>query len=316
MDKPKKRCKVLVLLPVLNEEMYIERAIESLKIQYFQDWILCAQDNHSDDKTFSILTSAAENDQRIRVFSSVSRLSAAENWNLIASKALEEVESEYVVWFSGDDFFVSENYFSKLVEVMEKNENRFPVAPNFLLQSEQIPSNFKNFLNKLDSQDVSERLRNLCDEWLNVCGMYAFYNRRQFESTLTSSQGRLTNYLGSDWWWVYSVVSATPILNCPEITYRKTHHEAGWRHSNRKVMKRREILIQKYKDAVFRLPKFIYNHFYLQRYRFSIIEDNAVRSFLMKSFIRGIRDFLVVHMKIFSGFYLISKFFRTKKKSA
>jgi glycosyltransferase involved in cell wall biosynthesis len=316
MDRSKKKCKVLVLLPVLNEEKYIERAIESLRMQNFQDWILCAQDNLSDDKTYSILNLAAENDHRIKLFSSVSRLSAAENWNSIASKALEEVESEYVVWFSGDDFFVSEFYFSKLVEVMEENQNRYPVAPNFLLQSEQIPGNLKNFLNQLDSQDTSERLRKLCDEWLNVCGMYALYNRRQFESTLTSSQGRLTNYLGSDWWWVYSVVSATPILNCPEITYRKTHHESGWRHSNSKVMKRKEILIQKYTNAVFRLPKFILNHFYHQRYRFSIIEDYAVRSFLVKSIIRGIRDFLVIHVKIISGFYLISKSFRTKKKSA
>jgi hypothetical protein len=199
---------------------------------------------------------------------------------------------------------------------MEENQNRYPVAPNFLLQSEQIPDNLKNFLNQLDSQDVSERLKNLCDEWLNVCGMYALYSRSQFESTLTSSQGRLTDYLGSDWWWVYSVVCATPILNCPEITYRKTHHEAGWRHSNSKVMKRKEILIQKYTNSVFRLPKFIMNHFYHQRYRFSIIEDYAVRSFLVKSIIRCIRDFLVIHIKIFSGFYLMSKCFWTKKKSA
>lgn len=307
---------MLVLLPVLNEEKYIERAIESLKIQNFQDWILYAQDNFSDDKTYSILSLAAENDQRIRLFFSDSRLSAADNWNSIASKALGEVDSEYVVWFSGDDFFVSELYFSKLVEAMEENQNRYPVAPNFLLQSEQIPGNSKNFLNKLDSQDVRVRLRNLCDEWLNVCGMYALYSRSQFESTLTSSQGKLTNYLGSDWWWVYSVVSTTPILNCPEITYRKTHHEAGWRHSNSKAMKRKEILIQKYTNAVFRLPKFILNHFYHQRYRFSIIEDYAIRSFLVKSIIRGIQDFLLIHIKIFSGFYLISKCFRTKKKSA
>jgi len=316
MDKTKEKCKILILLPVLNEEQFIQRAIESLKIQDLRNWILCAQDNHSDDKTFSILNCAAENDQRIRVFSSVSRLSASENWNSIASKALEEIESEYVVWFSGDDFFVCENYFSKLVEIMEKAENRYPVAPNFLLQSEQIPRNLKYFLNQLDSPNVDERLRNLCDEWLNVCGMYALYNRRQFESTLNSSQGRLTNYLGSDWWWVYSVVSATPILNCPEISYRKTHHEAGWRHTNYRVLNKKEILIQKYTDTVFRLPKFIYNHFFLQRYRFSIIADYAVRSFLVKSIIRGIRDFLIIHMKIFSGFYLISKFFRTKKKSA
>jgi glycosyltransferase involved in cell wall biosynthesis len=316
MDKTKEKCKILILLPVLNEEHFIQRAIDSLEVQDLRDWILCAQDNHSNDKTFSILNSAAEKDQRIKLYSSVSRLSAAENWNSIASKAIEEVDSEYVVWFSGDDFFASEDYFSKLIEIMEKNDNRYPVAPNFLLQSEQIPTNQKYFLNQLDSPNVGERLQNLCDEWLNVCGMYALYNRRQFESTLTSSQGRLTNYLGSDWWWVYSVVSATPIFNCPEITYRKTHHEAGWRHSNNRVLNKKKILIKKYTDSVFRLPKFIYNHFFLQRYRFSIIDDYAVRSFLIKSLIRGIGDFLLIHVKIISGFYLISKFFRTKKKSA
>jgi glycosyltransferase involved in cell wall biosynthesis len=316
MDRTKEKCKVLILLPVLNEEQFIQRAIESLKIQDLRDWILCAQDNYSDDKTFSILNSAAENDQRIRLFSSFSRLSAAENWNSIASKAIAQVDSEYVVWFSGDDYLVSEDYLSKLVGIMEKTEARYPVAPNFLLQSEQKPANFKCFLNQLDSPDVHERFKNLCDDWLNVCGMYALYSRRQFESTLTSSQGRLTNYLGSDWWWVYSVVSATPILNCPEVTYRKTHHEAGWRHSSNKVFSKKKILIQKYTDSVFRLPKFIYNHFFLQRYRFSIIADYSVRSFLVKSLIRGIRDFLVIHVKIISGYYLISKFLRTKKKSA
>lgn len=58
---------VSILMPVRNEELYIQTALDSLYRQTFQNWELIAVDDGSSDKTTEILYHSTLNDKRIHV---------------------------------------------------------------------------------------------------------------------------------------------------------------------------------------------------------------------------------------------------------
>ena len=58
---------ISILMPVRNEERYLQAALDSLYRQTFADWELVAVDDGSRDRTTSILAQAARQDRRVRV---------------------------------------------------------------------------------------------------------------------------------------------------------------------------------------------------------------------------------------------------------
>ena len=83
-------CKVSVIVPVYNVEKYLERCIESLINQTFDDIEIIALNNGSIDKSLDILNYYAHKDKRIRVIN---------NKNIGVSKSrnigIEEAKGEY-----------------------------------------------------------------------------------------------------------------------------------------------------------------------------------------------------------------------------
>jgi glycosyltransferase involved in cell wall biosynthesis len=59
---------ISILLPFKNTGQYLTDCIESIVDQTEQHWELIAVDDHSDDKSFKIITAYAKNDHRIKVY--------------------------------------------------------------------------------------------------------------------------------------------------------------------------------------------------------------------------------------------------------
>ncbi|MFZ2949133.1 MAG: glycosyltransferase [Desulfuromonadaceae bacterium] len=59
--------KISILMPVRNEERYLQAALDSLYRQTFSGWELIAVDDGSSDRTAAILAEAASRDRRVRV---------------------------------------------------------------------------------------------------------------------------------------------------------------------------------------------------------------------------------------------------------
>ena len=95
-------CKVSVIVPVYNVEKYLERCIESLINQTFDDIEIIALNNGSIDKSLDILNYYAHKDKRIRVIN---------NKNIGVSKSrnigIEEAKGEYIVFVDSDDWIDS-----------------------------------------------------------------------------------------------------------------------------------------------------------------------------------------------------------------
>ena len=79
---------ISILMPVRNEERFLQAALDSLYRQSLADWELVAVDDGSSDATPGILTRAARSDPRVRVITSPGcGLVAALNLGLAACRA-------------------------------------------------------------------------------------------------------------------------------------------------------------------------------------------------------------------------------------
>jgi glycosyltransferase involved in cell wall biosynthesis len=90
-------CKVSIVLPVYNVEVFIQDTIESLLRQTFQDFELLVLDDCSTDGTVARVQ--AMNDARIRLIRNPRNLGRAGTDNA----ALEYVRGEYIAKMDGDD---------------------------------------------------------------------------------------------------------------------------------------------------------------------------------------------------------------------
>lgn len=94
--------KISVVIPVFNGEKYIQRTIESLLQQKFQNFeILCINDCSS-DSSFELLNEFSKHDERVRVFKTPENLGNAAK---VINFALDFSIGEYFVYSSQDDVF-------------------------------------------------------------------------------------------------------------------------------------------------------------------------------------------------------------------
>lgn len=104
---------VSVIVPVFNQEQYIEVCLNSIMSQSYHDVQIIVVDDGSTDSTGSIVDKLSEQDKRIEVFHIENGgVSSARNF------ALEKVKGEYIQFVDADDIILK-NMTKTLVKTME-----------------------------------------------------------------------------------------------------------------------------------------------------------------------------------------------------
>lgn len=116
MDKKNKTPYFSIVMPVYGVEEYIERAIQSIMYQTFQDWELIIVDDCTPDKSIEIADAYTKENQRIHiVHHDVNRgLSAARN------TGAEQAQGSYI-WFMDPDDYVDTDLLEQVKKSLEKN---------------------------------------------------------------------------------------------------------------------------------------------------------------------------------------------------
>lgn len=101
---------VSVIVPIYNNEAYVEKCIRSVMSQSYKNLEILAINDGSKDRSFEILQKLAEEDARIRIFDQKNAgVAAARN------KGLENAVGEYLTFVDGDDY-IGKDYISSLYE--------------------------------------------------------------------------------------------------------------------------------------------------------------------------------------------------------
>lgn len=90
---------ISIIIPVYNSENAINRCIDSIMSQVFQDWELLLIDDGCTDKSGEICDEYASKDRRIRVFHK-------ENGGVCSARnvGLDNAKGEWITFCDSDDF--------------------------------------------------------------------------------------------------------------------------------------------------------------------------------------------------------------------
>lgn len=108
--------KISVITPAYNAEKYISETIESILHQTFKDFEYIIIDDCSTDKTWKIIQSYAQKDDRIVAVKNKNNLGIAGNRN----KGVSLSGGKYVVWQDADDISLPQR-LEKQYDFMESN---------------------------------------------------------------------------------------------------------------------------------------------------------------------------------------------------
>ena len=105
--------KISVIVPVYNSEKYIERCVESIMAQTYQNWELILIDDGSVDNSFSILCEFEKQDSRIRVFHQNNM-----GPGIARNVGISRATGDYIVFVDSDDR-INADYFNLLSKKTE-----------------------------------------------------------------------------------------------------------------------------------------------------------------------------------------------------
>lgn len=109
---------VSIGLPIYNEETYLQKTLESILGQDYQNFELIIADNASTDNSPRICQEYANKDNRIRYCPNPTNIGAPGNFQ----KVVELAKGDYFVWVSGHDFWHPQ-FLSRCVEMMSQDES-------------------------------------------------------------------------------------------------------------------------------------------------------------------------------------------------
>ena len=109
---------VSIGMPVYNEEMHIQLALDSLLGQDYPNIELIISDNASTDETANICERYSKQDSRVRYCRNNANVGIVSNFG----RVLHLARGKYFVWAAADDYWMP-TFVSAMVEALEQNPN-------------------------------------------------------------------------------------------------------------------------------------------------------------------------------------------------
>ena len=221
-DKPL----VSIGMPVFNGEKYLEKALDSILSQTYEDFEVVISDNASTDKTQQICLKYVKKDDRVSYYRSDRNLGAAWNYNRVFNMS----SGPYFKWAAHDDL-VAPTFLGECVNILEKD-------PSIVLcHSKTARCNefgqvvgFYDHGSVTDSPKPQTRFRDVLDRkgfpWI----VFGVFRRDALIKTRL-----LPDYVGSDWNLLGEMSLAGRIVEIPQyLLYRRDHSQSytGRHHSN------------------------------------------------------------------------------------
>ena len=111
---------VSIVTPVYNNADFVEKTIESVKNQTYDNWEMILIDDKSNDNSLDIINKFASRDSRIKIIKNKNNLGAGVSRN----KAIKLARGKYIAFLDGDDIW-KENKLEIQIGLMDKNKWEF-----------------------------------------------------------------------------------------------------------------------------------------------------------------------------------------------
>lgn len=226
--------KILIYLPVYNDEYRIERAVKSVLFQKYKNWELIISDNKSTDGTLNKLRTYST-DERIICIGLEKHETSAANFNNVEQFLRNDLSYQLVCFLASDDYWGDENYLENLVNSFVANKAARLVVPVFTSISHIAATPDRQILIKARHRFYPARIIKLLNCWGTVHLLYGLYEREFFLKILTNKFSKLDDKnKGTDWWWTYFVLKNTiPVLCSNSYYFKDTYKEDSFERISR-----------------------------------------------------------------------------------
>ncbi len=152
MTKTKKSTPLVsVIMNCHNGEKFLEKSINSVIQQTYQNWELIFFDNFSTDESKKIVNGYV--DKRIKYFKSNNFTSLYEARNL----AIQKAEGDYISFIDTDDLWV-EDKLKKQIDFLEKNKEFKIVYSNYYILEDKKNKKYLKHKKSLHSGQITQKL--------------------------------------------------------------------------------------------------------------------------------------------------------------
>lgn len=126
--------KISVLMGIYNCESTLERAVDSIINQTYQDWQLIMCDDGSADNTYSIAQKLAETDSRIVLIKNESN----KGLNYTLNRCLELADGEFIARMDADDISVPDRFEKQVLFLESNSEYKIVSSPMILFDENGV----------------------------------------------------------------------------------------------------------------------------------------------------------------------------------
>lgn len=224
-----RRAKVLVVCPIRNERVRVQRMLDSVIRQTESNWRLLFVDNCSDDGTSEFLLENAAKESRIDVYQQPSPVSVHENFSSAFSLALKLYDAEFVQLLAGDDELAGASYLRLGLDGLAAETADVALGLIDHFADNKIEENVFESHKPKSSLTILPRMA--IDYW-RCNAIYGLYRIQAFRKIFESPKYTFTPNLSSDWWFSYGVHLSLGIVGVPGMVYRKFRKGLVYRDSH------------------------------------------------------------------------------------
>ena len=132
MEKNNTQNLISIILPTYNGAKWIEKSIQSVIDQTYQNWELLVIDDGSTDDTSNIVSSMSFKDLRIRYIKNEVNLGVQKTRNIALNKSV----GEYIAEIDQDDEWIDKDKLKKQVEFLKNNNDYVLVGTGAIMVDE------------------------------------------------------------------------------------------------------------------------------------------------------------------------------------
>ncbi len=156
---------VSIGVPVFNSALTLEKTLDSLVAQTFENFELIISDNGSTDATAAICLKYAERDQRIRYVRQPKNLGATLNFKFVFNAS----QGKYFLWVAGDDTR-SSDFLMENVEFLEKNPSYVASTSPNCFEGRPVNESLVSF--SIEATTAQERFRQFFEHCWKSHGIF------------------------------------------------------------------------------------------------------------------------------------------------
>ncbi|MBS4760417.1 MAG: glycosyltransferase [Clostridium sp.] len=232
--------KISVIIPVYNCEKFLQKCLDSVVMQTYQNLEIICVDDGSTDKSAQILKEYSLKDSRFKIISQKN-----EGQSSARNRGLEEATGEYISFIDADDWVslcLYEKFIKKLVETQKKNLvldiYMFNVLIHETRPKDVNPKSFLNIKNWLNYQH-QDHIHTFDDCLSPFGGNMAVYNKIYRADFLRENKIEFINGLifEDQVFYLQSFLKAKSIAinNDPLYIYRVNNSSSTTNNLNKKV---------------------------------------------------------------------------------